>query len=464
MDHVYAGLTKSGAEGRAAPAGRGAGPSAPSAGPAGPVAPGMTEASKRRKAAGDRTEEARAEDPECDHKGRGGDAPAASRGPRRVWQAVDVMALCACAVATALVAGFGVELLKFLLVSYDDDARLLAHPVPLGPGPMQLVGQRTLHNSTIRRYDAASSAAMVAECRAIPDRRRERITPLAETLRLQGDVNEFGQQSQLLQPVSVIKKLVEDGRIGAGNRTLYAVNFGARDGKGSGGNTDPTYPLFADLGFHGLAVEADGQFVGALMHNLAGLPVLVAKSFITVGNAVALITGARLPAVDVFKIDIDSFDCDVLPRVLRAFAPAVVIAEYNVYFPPPIKMKLVPSRSGYDSGKRGNIYECSIQYLNDDVMRPLGYVLLQLDWQNVIYVREEIAQGLGMAGGVEVQAAYHQGYTTQPDRLTHIPWGKSLEPLQHAPDHAKVFCRCHLPPPLPPAPLRGGRRHCNWRC
>ncbi len=225
-----------------------------------------------------------------------------------------------------------------------------------------------------------------------------------------------------------MQKLVKDGRIWTGNRTLYAVNFGARDGIGSGGNTDPLYPLFAKLGFHGLSVEADGQFVGSLKHNLRGLLVTVTTSFITVDNAVALIQGAGLSSVDVFKIDIDSFDYDVLPRVLRAFWQAVVIAEYNLYSPQPIKMKLVPSLMGYDSNQRGNIYECSIQYLNNDVMRQLGYVLLQLDWQNVIYVREEIAEGLGMAGGVEVQAAYHQGYTTQQDRLKHIPWGTSLEP------------------------------------
>jgi hypothetical protein len=216
---------------------------------------------------------------------------------------------------------------------------------------------------------------------------------------------------------------------------LYAVNFGARDGKGEGGNTDPSYALYAEQGFRGLAVEAANEFQEQLARNLGPFNVTIKQSFITVGNAVALIQGAGLSSVDVFKIDIDSFDCDVLPRVLRAFRPAVVIAEYNVYFPPPIKMKLVPSRMGYDSNKRGNIYECSIQYLNDDVMRPLGYVLLQLDWQNVIYVREEIAEGLGMAGGVEVQAAYHQGYTTQPDRLKRIPWGTSLEPLQHAATH-----------------------------
>ena len=351
------------------------------------------------------------------------------------------MAFCACAIATLVMAVFG----PYLLPRYHpkwpidiaryyleiDDARLKLHR----PGPMQLAGQRSILNGTIRLYDAASAEAILAECRDIPDRRAGPWTPLAKVLRLKGDVDEFGQPSSLVQPVSLVKKLVEDGRIGPGNRTLYAVNFGARDGIGSGGNTDPSYPLFAELGFHGLAVEADGQFLGALRHSLRGLPVTVAKSFITVGNAVALIQGAGLSSVDVFKIDIDSFDCDVLPRVLRAFRPAVVIAEYNVYFPPPIKMKLVPSRMGYDSNKRGNIYECSIQYLNDDVMRPLGYVLLQLDWQNVIYVREEIAEGLGMAGGVEVQAAYHQGYTTQPDRLKRIPWGTSLEPLQHAATH-----------------------------
>jgi hypothetical protein len=131
--------------------------------------------------------------------------------------------------------------------------------------------------------------------------------------------------------------------------------------------------------------------------------IIIQKNYVQVQNAVELIERVGLPFVDVFKIDIDSFDCDVMPAVLRAYRPALVIAEFNVYFPPPIKMKLVPSASGYDSNKRGTTYECSIQFLNDDVMRPLGYVLLQLDWQNVIYARREIAAALGMHGGVDVQ-------------------------------------------------------------
>ena len=65
------------------------------------------------------------------------------------------------------------------------------------------------------------------------------------------------------------------------------------------------------------------------------------------------------------------------------------------------------------------------------------YVLVQQDWQNVIYVREEIGAAVGMAGGVDVQAAYHRGYTTQPNRTRLIPWGKSLEHLLHYHSHAQ---------------------------
>ena len=93
--------------------------------------------------------------------------------------------------------------------------------------------------------------------------------------------------------------------------------------------------------------------------------------------------------------------------------PAVVIAEFNLYFPPPIKMKLLPQPKGWNSDLRGNIYECSLQSLDDDVMRPAGYVLLQVDWQNVLYVHRAIAAAIGMPHGVDVQAAYHRGYTTQ---------------------------------------------------
>jgi hypothetical protein len=267
------------------------------------------------------------------------------------------------------------------------------------------------HTAVPRPGDIEEFGAIFSECRNVSDTRGGPLKYLSEVLQVNGDRDEWGNPSKFLQPVSVVRKLVRDGHIPIksvhaprnDSRPLYAVNFGARDGRGTGGNTDPTYPIFAELGFHGLAVEASPVFVKQLQANMRNFNVRTKQSFITVGNAVSLIQEARLPAVDVFKIDIDSFDCDITPLVLKVFKPALVIAEFNVYFPPPIKMKLIPSRGGFDSSKRSNIYECSIQFLNDDVMRPLGYVLVQQDWQNVIYLRAELAAAVGMAGGVDVQ-------------------------------------------------------------
>ena len=103
-------------------------------------------------------------------------------------------------------------------------------------------------------------------------------------------------------------------------------------------------------------------------------------------------------------------------------------------------MKLIPSASGYDSEKRSIVYECSVQYLDDDVMRPRGYVLVQLDWQNVVYLHKHAAAAVGLPNGVDVQAAYHVGYATRAKRAQRIPWGEYEDkfggtPRRHGIDH-----------------------------
>jgi hypothetical protein len=135
-----------------------------------------------------------------------------------------------------------------------------------------------------------------------------------------GDVDEFGEQSRYPSPASVIGKLIKDGTFGNSTAPpFYAVNFGARDGKGSGGNTDPTWELFAKQGFHGLAVEADGVFWTELNKNLEDLPVETELLPVTPDNAVAIIKD-NLPRVDVFKVP--SFPPSLLPCLLLPPTPA----------------------------------------------------------------------------------------------------------------------------------------------
>jgi len=71
------------------------------------------------------------------------------------------------------------------------------------------------------------------------------------------------------------------------------------------------------------AVEASPIFYPMLRKNLNRLPVRAVRSFIKPENAVQLIQGNGLKHVDVFKLDIDSFDCDVLPSVLRSASPSI---------------------------------------------------------------------------------------------------------------------------------------------
>jgi len=213
-------------------------------------------------------------------------------------------------------------------VTVQEDSSLLVNSSAiLAPGEASILpGQE---DGSIRKASFDwSDENISAACRDIPDTRSSPLRYLSGVLQIEGEVDEFGKMSRFPRPVSVVRKLLADGLIptsqGQERRPLYAVNFGARDGKGDAGNTDPAYPLFAELGFHGLAVEASPVFFRQLQAAMSKFPVLSMKSFITVENAVSLIKKAGLPAVDVFKIDIDSFDCDVMPKVLAEYKPSGV--------------------------------------------------------------------------------------------------------------------------------------------
>jgi len=271
---------------------------------------------------------------------------------------------------------------------------------------------------------------LLGACSGINDTSEAALPMLSDILGLPPDIDEFGSRSRYPAPASIVAKLIKDGIFPVKNSTdrpFTAVNFGARDGVGVGGNTDPTWELFHSQGFHGLVVEADPVFWTELNKNFKGLPVKAALKEIFPDNAVKIIKDGGLSYVDVFKIDIDSWDCSVLPEVIKQFKPAVAICEYNLYFPPPIKMMLAMGVDEYDHRRRSKIYECSLQYQADDVMQPLGYSLVQVDWQNTIYVRHDMAEKLGIGKqGVDVQAAYQQGYVRQPDRNKHIPWATDV--------------------------------------
>jgi hypothetical protein len=253
---------------------------------------------------------------------------------------------------------------------------------------------------------------------------------LKHVLSLPGDIDEFGGESDFQSLVSIVRKLMELGALGRLEDPHTAVNLGARDGIGTMGNTDPTWPLFKDLGFEGIAVEGSAQFQSQLEHNFRGLKAKPIIGMITPENVVGMIRNAGLSKVDVFKINIDSWDCEVLPVILKeaSLGIKVVLVEYNVKFPPPIKMNLATCpQSRFRSCARYHIYECSLQYMNDNVMAPAGYSLAQVDWQNAFYVHESITSLLKVPKqGINPDQAYKYGYSQRKNRAKNMPWTGTL--------------------------------------
>jgi hypothetical protein len=249
------------------------------------------------------------------------------------------------------------------------------------------------------------------------------------------DTDEFGSASDYLSLAAVVKGMEDLGAFAA-DGSRFAVNLGARDGIGTMGNTDPTWPLFRDMGFSGIAVEGSPVFKEELERNFRGLNVTPVISMVTPENAVHLIMGFGIVRVDVLKIDIDSWDCDVLPAILgrEELGVKVVLVEYNVKFPPPVKMALATyPRTAFRSCARYHVYECSLQYMNDDVMAQFGYVLAQVDWQNAIYVHRTMASKfLGIPEqGINVREAYMHGYADRPGRSVNMPWNHDIDHLLH---------------------------------
>lgn len=246
--------------------------------------------------------------------------------------------------------------------------------------------------------------------------------------------DEFGRPSNFTSLFHLCHSLIGMGIL---SPAPTAVNVGARDGIGKDGNTDPTWPLFSRMGFSGVAIEGSVMFAEELARNMQGLDVRTVINMATPENIVSLIEGPQHGAmhrVDVLKVDIDGWDCQVIPAILRrrSLGIKVVMVEFNVKFPPPIKMALATCPPAeYHSCARYHLYGCSLQYMQDNVMAPAGYVLVQVDWQNAIYVSRDVALQLRVPSDetMGVAAAYEHGYARRPMRAQNFPWNHDIDHL-----------------------------------
>ncbi len=324
------------------------------------------------------------------------------------------------------------------------------HKLVLGMGALTLmatalVARMLMVTHDARRNTKEAHALVTQGCRPpdpVASTSLHRFPMLLETLSLtDSEPDEFGNTSPFASLAQVVEHLLAQNQL----RSKVAVNLGARDGIGTQGNTDPTWPLYREQGFRGLVIEGDPVFESQLRANFRNLSMVeTVIRMVTPDNVAGIIESSGYRAMDVLKMDIDGWDCDVLDAMLtqKDWGLGVVMAEFNVKFPPPIRMRLATAPpSAYRSCARYHIYGCSLQYLVDAIMKKHGFVLAQVDWQNALFVNQSLASALGIPPqGVDVDAAYERGYAQRPRRAANMPWNWDIDHLiaPGIPPHEKM--------------------------
>jgi hypothetical protein len=195
---------------------------------------------------------------------------------------------------------------------------------------------------------------------------------------------------------------------------------------GDGVTQSCTLLLFRNPSWRGLAVEMDAtrfRRLQAAYSQFADVQLVQEK--VTPESVEDLLRAHGVPAqFEVLNLDLDSYDLWVSDALLRSFQPAIITMEVNEKIPPPIHFTLC-----YDADRApadGHYYGCSL-VAAADIVRPHGYVLESLQYNNAFFVRLDIA-GTSIVD-MSVADAYERGYRGRPDRRELFPWNHDVEQL-----------------------------------
>lgn len=204
---------------------------------------------------------------------------------------------------------------------------------------------------------------------------------------------------------------------------------------------DPMFP-FMDAGWEGLLVDGDPNQKENLQKRFPTDKAHIDISYILADTIPTLLEKHDFANdVDMLKIDIDSFDCYVMHVVLEHIQPKVIIMEVNVKLPPHVRMAMFPgyershnedvlTQISFDSEQRQHIYGCSLAYQVEDLMKPNGYDLVLLDWNNAIYINSNMFTGINESDDAGKEM-YNMGYWSRNERDRIFSFNKETIPWRN---------------------------------
>ena len=202
----------------------------------------------------------------------------------------------------------------------------------------------------------------------------------------------------------------------------YVVDIAAGDGV----TQSCTLLLFRNPAWRGFAVEMDAMRFRRLQAAYSQFSnVQLAQEKVTPESVEDLLRTHGVPArFEVLNLDLDSYDLWVADALLRSFQPAIITMEVNEKIPPPIYFTLLYGAD--QTPANGHYYGCSL-VAAAAIVRPHGYVLESLQYNNAFFVRQDVAAG--RIADTNVPDAYERGYLGRADRRELFPWNHNVEHL-----------------------------------
>ncbi len=212
----------------------------------------------------------------------------------------------------------------------------------------------------------------------------------------------------------------------------YVVDIAASDGV----TQSCTLGFFENPNWAGLAVEMDPFKFSKLAFIYANFPnAKLARGRITPNNISFIMNGFEVPhEFTLLNLDIDSYDLYVIDKLLKSgFKPKIISMEVNEKIPPPIFFTVDYDEAHYWQGD--HFYGCSLSAASDTV-KPYGYILESLQYNNAIFIRSDMANDL--FDDLSVETAYDIGYRNKSDRKKLFPWNSNVDCLLDQSTHDSI--------------------------
>jgi hypothetical protein len=155
----------------------------------------------------------------------------------------------------------------------------------------------------------------------------------------------------------------------------------------------------------------------------------LARNRVTPYNIKSLLDAYEVPQdISVLNLDIDSYDLYVIEQMLKAdYKPKIISMEVNEKIPSGIFFTVDYDDKHYWQGD--HFYGCSLDAASI-VVKPFGYILYSLKFNNAIFVRDDLVSN--NYSDLTAENAYNLGYRNVVNREELFPYNADVDHWLHS--------------------------------